>query len=60
MAAKTIYKVGIIIGSQRVVRVGPQVAHFVLDAIKPTAQKESIISKQPEPNVTFELVDIAE
>lgn len=60
MAANKIYKVGIVIGSQRIVRVGPQVAQFVLDTIKPTIQKESILSKQPQPRVTFQLVDIAQ
>lgn len=60
MAANKIYKVGIIIGSQRVVRVGPQVAQFVLDTINPTIKKESIISGQSKLKITFELVDIAE
>lgn len=60
METNKIYKVGIIISSQRFVRVGPQVAQFVLDTIQPTTQKEFILSKQPQPNVTFELVDIAQ
>ena len=55
MAATTkAFKVGIIIGSQRVVRIGPQVANFVHDAI--TASDTTLRNK----GVSFDLIDIAE
>ncbi|KAM0280756.1 hypothetical protein ACHAQH_003927 [Verticillium albo-atrum] len=50
-------KVGVIIGSQRNPRVGPQIADFVLNTIKLYEEK-----RQPSATVNplvFELVDIA-
>jgi NAD(P)H-dependent FMN reductase len=55
MDSKT-FKVGIIIGSQRVVRVGPQVANFVLDAIN---RHKASIDTTLQPQTTLDLIDIA-
>ncbi|KAH8882547.1 hypothetical protein GQ53DRAFT_753596 [Thozetella sp. PMI_491] len=48
------FKVGIIIGSTRVVRVGPQITTWVLDVIK------AHLAAQPgSPDITFDLIDLA-
>ena len=57
MTAAKIFKVGIIIGSQRVVRVGPQAADFVLDTIK-AAGYEASADTTLRPQITFDLIDI--
>ena len=54
MATTKAFKVGIIIGSQRIVRVGPQIANFVHETIKVADKKAST----PRPPITFEIVDI--
>ena len=52
------YRVGVIVGSQRVVRIGPEVANFVLDTIKISGpQVSSDTARRPE--ITFDLVDLA-
>ena len=56
MATNKAFKVGIIIGSQRVVRVGPQVANFVLDILKAAEEKAS--RDTPRLPVTFDIIDI--
>ena len=48
-------KVGVIIGSQRVLRSCPQVAQFALDVVK----KYHVANPQPKFTAKFELVDIA-
>jgi NAD(P)H-dependent FMN reductase len=64
MATDKVFKVGIIIGSHRVVRVGPQIARFVLDILQAAeAEKTShATSAQPEARhrlrITFGLVDL--
>ena len=58
MAATKAFNVGIIIGSQRVVRIGPQVANFVLDTIKTSESKASTNSTM-RPQITFDTIDIA-
>ena len=50
------YKVGVIIGSQRVRRVGPQITDFVLQTIK-AANEANAGTKHTE--VEFQLIDIA-
>lgn len=54
---KVLFKVGIVIGSQRVVRIGPQVAQFVLDVIKTHHSSTPVSPTHPE--LTFSLLDIA-
>ena len=51
MTADKSFKVGLIIGSQRVVRIAPQVADFVLDTIK--------AHKAPSAQITFDRIDLA-
>lgn len=50
-------KVGIIIGSQRQPRVGPQITDFVLDAIKTHLTQSKLAAGAPE--IAFELIDVA-
>ena len=57
MATNKAFKVGVIIGSQRVVRVGPQVANFVLDTLKAAEEKASRDTTS-RPPVIFDIVDI--
>ena len=52
MASTNPIKVGIIIGSARVVRIAPQVADFTLSILKSQAPVT--------PQVTFDRIDIAE
>ncbi|AEO66244.1 uncharacterized protein THITE_2143847 [Thermothielavioides terrestris NRRL 8126] len=54
MATDKAFKVGIIIGSRRVVRVGPQIASFVHDIIKNAEEKAA----SPRRTVTFDVVDL--
>jgi NAD(P)H-dependent FMN reductase len=58
MATNKAFKVGVIIGTQRVVRVGPQVANFVLDTLKAANEKASRETTAPRMPVTFDLVDL--
>ena len=58
MVINKTFKVGIIIGSQRVVRVGPQIASFALDTIKAADEKASRDIKTTRPLITFDIVDI--
>lgn len=51
------YKVGIIIGSQRQPRAGPQIADFVLNTIKGHLAHPEAGGDGPE--ITFELIDVA-
>jgi NAD(P)H-dependent FMN reductase len=63
MATEKVFKVGIIIGSHRVVRVGPQIARFVLDILQ-TAEadktsRDTTSTQAPKrPSITFDLVDL--
>ena len=57
MATNKTFKVGIIIGSQRVVRVGPQIASFVFDTIKAADEKASRDTTTTRPPITFDIVD---
>jgi NAD(P)H-dependent FMN reductase len=63
MATGKVFKVGIIIGSHRVVRVGPQIARFVLDVLQAaeankTSQDTTSAPTQHRPSITFDLVDL--
>ncbi|KAL2132059.1 hypothetical protein VTI74DRAFT_4261 [Chaetomium olivicolor] len=52
------FKVGIIIGSDRIVRVGPQIARFVLDVLQAAedgASRDSVPARRP---ITFDMVDL--
>lgn len=55
---KRSYKVGVIIGSQRQPRAGPQIADFVLDTIE-THHEQAKPGGGGGPEITFELVDVA-
>ncbi len=52
MAAKS-FKVGLIIGSQRTPRAGPQITTFIQQTI------ESHLAQPGSPSITFDLIDIA-
>ncbi|PVI06458.1 flavo protein [Periconia macrospinosa] len=58
MASNKALKVGIIIGTQRVVRVGPQIANFVLNTIRAVNEKASHDTTTPRPPITFDIVDV--
>ena len=58
MATNKAIKVGIIIGSQRIVRVGPQIANFVHDTIKAADEKVSRDATTPRPQITLDIVDV--
>jgi NAD(P)H-dependent FMN reductase len=47
------FKVGVVVGSQRATRAGPQISHFVLDVIRNQQQQER------NTNVDISVVDIA-
>lgn len=51
-------RVGIVIGSQRAVRICPQVAQFVLDVVR--THHDSTSNSPTHPKTTFTLLDIAE
>ncbi|KAK3936415.1 flavoprotein-like protein [Diplogelasinospora grovesii] len=53
MSIRPTFKVGIIIGSQRVVRAGPQITDFVLDTIK------THHATADGPDIAFDVIDIA-
>ena len=53
------FRVGTIIGSQRVLRIGPQVAQFVLDTIK-TSEASYTGAVSSRPSISFDLIDIKE
>ena len=53
------FRVGTIIGSQRVVRIGPQVAQFVLDNIK-ASEASNAGAASARPSISFDLIDIKE
>ena len=64
MTTSKIFKVGLIIGTQRAVRIGPQVADFILDAIKTGGHAASSPSPssdltQKPPGIAFDLIDLA-
>ncbi|KAM0332412.1 hypothetical protein ACHAQA_002692 [Verticillium albo-atrum] len=52
-------KVGVIIGSQRAPRAGPQITGFVLNTIKLYQEKKQASATVASPPLVFELVDIA-
>lgn len=54
MAASKIFKVGIIIGTTRVVRIGPQVANFILDTVKATEPADATLKAR----TTIGLIDL--
>ncbi len=56
---RKIFKVGIIIGSQRIVRIAPQVATFVLETLKTTKHAEFPDTTTLR-HITFDPVDIRE
>lgn len=63
MATPRTFNVGVIIGSQRVLRVGPQIAHFVLNTIKAADEKthaktQDSSTSPPRPAITFDMIDI--
>lgn len=53
MATNKTLKIGLIIGSQRTVRIAPQVANFILETLRAHTQTKS-------PAVTLDCIDIAE
>lgn len=59
MAETKVFKVGIVIGSTRVVRIGPQVANFVLNTIKAAEQNPLSSNPPTQRPVIFDIVDIA-
>lgn len=58
-SSKTTFKVGIICGSTRTPRVGPQIASFVQNTIQSHLSSPSSSSPQAAPSITLEPVDIA-
>ncbi|KAH8671711.1 NADPH-dependent FMN reductase-domain-containing protein [Xylariales sp. PMI_506] len=54
-ARKDVFKVAVVIGSQRAVRICPQVAQFVLDVIKSYSD-----ASVAQPKLDFSLLDIAD
>lgn len=59
-AIKTV-NIGVVIGSQRVVRIGPQVADFVVNTIK-RAERNNAESTRQQPTIktNFETIDLAQ
>lgn len=55
MATPKIFKIGIIIGTTRVARIGPQVAKFLLDVLNNAGTKEYA---QAQSCITLETIDI--